>query len=85
MDYAIDYSKAKNELKKANAKRVLVQLPDGLKKDYKEIYENLKGDYFIYFWAGSCFGACDIPIYVKDFGFDIIVHFGHEKFIKEVF
>jgi 2-(3-amino-3-carboxypropyl)histidine synthase len=82
MDYEIDYEKIRQELKKGNAKRVLIQLPDGLKKDYARIEKNLKGDYELFFWLGSCFGACDIPSYVKDFGFDFIVHFGHTEFIK---
>jgi len=83
MDYDIDYEKIIKELKSSKAKRVLVQLPDGLKKDYAEIEKRLKGEYALYFWLGSCFGACDIPSYVKDLGFDFIVHFGHNEFIKE--
>lgn len=83
MDYEINYEKIKKELKNCNAKRVLVQLPDGLKKDYAVIESNLKGDYELFFWLGSCYGACDMPTYVKDFGFDYIVHFGHVEFVKE--
>jgi 2-(3-amino-3-carboxypropyl)histidine synthase len=82
MDYEIDYKNIKDELKKSNAKRVLIQLPDGLKKDYAQIEKNLRGDYELFFWLGSCFGACDIPKYVETFGFDFIVHFGHMEFIK---
>ena len=50
MGYLIDYERIKNELSQARAKRVLVQLPDGLKKDYKIIEEKLAGDYELYFW-----------------------------------
>ena len=83
MDYEINYDKIKKELGKNKAKRVLIQLPDGLKKDYVVIESNLKGDYELFFWLGSCYGACDMPTYVKDLGFDYIVHFGHLEFNKE--
>ena len=83
MDYEIDYENIKKELKKGNAKRVLVQLPDGLKADYAKIEKELSGNYEIFLWMGSCFGACDIPTYVKDLGFDAIIHFGHLEFVKE--
>jgi len=84
MDYLIDYEKIKKELAKSKAKRVLVQLPDGLKKDYEAIGRGLAGNYELYFWLGTCFGACDIPLFAKDYGFDFLVHFGHKDFIKEV-
>jgi 2-(3-amino-3-carboxypropyl)histidine synthase len=83
MDYFIDYERIKKEIVKSKAKRVLVQLPDGLKKDYQMIEKGLSGDYELYFWLGTCFGACDIPVFAKDYGFDFIVHLGHEEFVKE--
>lgn len=83
MGYLIDYERIKKELAKSKAKRVLVQLPDGLKKDYEAIEKGLEGDYELYFWLGTCFGACDIPFFAKDYGFDFLVHLGHKEFIKE--
>ena len=84
MDYLIDYKRIKESIKKNNAKNVLLQLPDGLKQDFKEICKNIESkDYELFLWMGSCFGACDIPVYVDKMGIDMIVHFGHEKFVKE--
>ena len=31
----------------------------------------------IIFWAGSCFGACDIPVGLEKLGVDMIIQFGH--------
>lgn len=59
--------------------RILIQLPDGLKPKAKEIQETVKKKFprvKITFWAGSCYGACDIP---KVEGFDLLVQFGHSE------
>ncbi|MBN1923243.1 MAG: hypothetical protein JW791_00605 [Nanoarchaeota archaeon] len=79
MEYEIDYKGLKQKIKKSKAKNVLVQLPDGLKQDYEVICEGLKGDYNLFFWAGSCFGACDIPLFTETSGIDLIIHLGHER------
>ena len=34
----------------------------------------------LYIWAGSNFGACDVPIQLKDMDFDLVVNFGHTMF-----
>jgi 2-(3-amino-3-carboxypropyl)histidine synthase len=80
MKYEINYEKIKNKIKDAKAKNVLIQLPDGLKPDYKRIVKELEGDYNLFLWAASCFGACDIPIFTEKSGIDLIIHFGHEEF-----
>ena len=82
MEYSINFGKLKNDIKKQKASNVLIQLPDGLKKDYQSIIKNLQGDYNLFIWGGSCFGACDIPYFTKDCGIDMIIHFGHEIFEK---
>jgi diphthamide biosynthesis enzyme Dph1/Dph2-like protein len=73
----------------ANAK-VCLQLPDGLKLYADEIADELnqklaakdkKAQIFI--WAGSNFGACDIPVQLKDSDFDLVVNFGHCVFRKK--
>ena len=75
-DYELD--KVIDRINRTRAKKVLVQLPDGLKIDATEvadeIEEKTKAEVFI--WAGSCFGGCDVPD-VK--GFDLLVQFGHTK------
>ena len=74
MDYDLELNKLKEIVK--GKKKVLIQLPDGLKPYAKDIVDSIESDVFI--WAGSCFGACDIPN-VK--GFDLIIQFGHGRLI----
>ncbi|MFW6285974.1 MAG: diphthamide synthesis protein [Nanoarchaeota archaeon] len=66
-------------------KFVLLQFPDGLKQFSKqivdELYSKTKAEYFIYY--GTCYGGCDIPIFLKDLGFDLCVQWGHTNFIKK--
>ncbi|MCX8147343.1 MAG: diphthamide synthesis protein [Candidatus Woesearchaeota archaeon] len=84
--YNLDLEKAASEIKKAGAKKVCIQLPDGLKPKAKEIAdflkEKTKAEIFI--WLGSCFGACDIPNFSsmsKKDRPDILIQWGHSKFI----
>jgi len=67
----------------SKAKTVLIQLPDGLKPKAKEIREYLKKNIDkntrLLFWAGSCFGACDIPVQAEKLGVDLIIQFGHSE------
>jgi diphthamide biosynthesis enzyme Dph1/Dph2-like protein len=81
MMYSFDLDGAVEEIKENNPKKVLLHLPDGLKPRAKEIQDYLKSkvDSEILIWAGSCFGACDLPVESKNIGIDLIIHFGHTK------
>lgn len=75
----LELEKLYSTLKESKAKTVLIQLPDGLKPKAKEIQEEVKKKFpsvKLTFWAGSCYGACDVPN-VK--GFDLLVQFGHSE------
>jgi 2-(3-amino-3-carboxypropyl)histidine synthase len=81
LEYDLELAKAVKEIKKQRAKRVLIQLPDGLKQYATQIQTELEGElkgkaeFFI--WLGSCYGACDIPIETEKLGIDLIIQFGH--------
>ena len=81
--YKVDIEPIAAEIKKQKAKRVLLHLPDGLRPKADKIQTELKSklgkDVDIYLWAGSCYGACDLPIESKNAGVDMIVHFGHTR------
>ena len=79
--YEFDLKSVIKEIKKQNAKRVLLHLPDGIKPRAEEIQEEIKKnvDVEVFIWAGSCYGACDLPMESKSVGVDLIVHFGHTK------
>lgn len=66
-------------LKKHSPKRVLLQAPEGLKTEVREMAETIeKRGAQVVIWADPCFGACDIPCSAAEaLGCDLIVHVGH--------
>tara|TARA_Y100000310_G_scaffold332220_2_gene407415 strand:- start:175 stop:429 length:255 start_codon:yes stop_codon:yes gene_type:complete len=70
------------EIRKKRAKFICVQLPDGLKPKASMIQEELEGKTKadIIIWAGSCFGACDVPLGLDKLGVDLLVQWGHSEF-----
>jgi 2-(3-amino-3-carboxypropyl)histidine synthase len=83
MAYDLELSNALNEIRKHKAKTVCIQLPDGLKPRAKEIVDFLetKTKAKILIWAGSCYGACDIPDLSKQ-KVDLLIQWGHSVFRK---
>ena len=83
MSYDLELNKAVKEIKSSNAKLVCIQLPDGLKPKASEIKEKIeketKADVVI--WLGSCFGACDIPQDLEKLKIDLLIQWGHSKFM----
>ncbi|BBL45881.1 diphthamide biosynthesis protein [Nanobdella aerobiophila] len=85
MEIDLDLDNIENLIKENKYKKILLQLPDGLKPYSNIIYNRLKEkfkDKELFIWFGTDFGGCDIPIYMDKFGFDLIIHFGHSKFYK---
>jgi diphthamide biosynthesis enzyme Dph1/Dph2-like protein len=84
MEYELELNRAATEIKKQNAKVVCIQLPDGLKPEAESIVLELEKqtDARIITWLGSCFGACDVPLQVKDLGVDLLIQFGHSEWKK---
>lgn len=76
MIYDLELNKLPEIIK--GKKKVLIQLPDGLKPQAEQIVTFLekKTESEIFVWSGSCFGACDIP---NVRGFDLIIQFGHSR------
>ena len=90
IDYDLELPKIVNEIKlletvKKKTAKVCLQFPDGLKANSTEIVAELETELpateFVV-WAGSNFGGCDYPWYLKDLGFDLLVNFGHATFRK---
>lgn len=86
MDYDLELDKVAAEIRKLKGEspKVCLQLPDGLKlyaaEIVDELYKKLKDNSSkiqLYIWAGSNFGACDVPIQLKGLDFDLVVNFGH--------
>ena len=88
----LDLDRAVAKIKKLKAKKgtllksvhgkkfkVLLQFPDGLKPKATSVDEYLEKETGCkcFIWAGSCYGACDVPSVE---GFDLLLQFGHNKF-----
>ena len=90
MRFNIELDKTIEEIKNAEAKKVCIQLPDGLKPQAKEIADAIeaKTKATVIIWGGSCFGACDLPLEVERMGVDLLIQWGHSKWkygnIKEI-
>jgi len=81
MNYDLEIDKAVKQINKEKAKLVCLQLPDGLKPRAKEIQDKLEKETRakIIIWAGSCFGACDIPVHLEKLGVDLLIQWGHSE------
>ena len=73
-NYDFEIGKINEIVEKLKPKSILLQFPDGLKPVATKIADKINSDVFI--WAGSCFGACDIP----NADFDLLIQFGHTEF-----
>ena len=78
--YDLELERVIREIKKIKAKKVCIQLPDGLKDKAVEIVnfieKNTSAECLI--WLETCYGACDIP-QLKNV--DLLIQFGHSNFL----
>lgn len=83
-NYDLELNKAVEEIKKANAKLVCIQLPDGLKPKAGEIQEYIERhtNASVVIWLGSCWGGCDVPLSVEKLGVDLLIQWGHSEYIR---
>jgi 2-(3-amino-3-carboxypropyl)histidine synthase len=75
--YDFEIERINREIKKRKAKRVLIQLPEGLKGRFLEIADRLNAECVLS--GDPCFGACDIQTYPET---DLTIHFGHSKMLE---
>ncbi|MFA6072677.1 MAG: diphthamide synthesis protein [Candidatus Woesearchaeota archaeon] len=82
-EYDLEMEKVISEITKNNSKIVLLHLPDGLKPKAGEIQKEIqkKTNALVLIWAGSNFGACDLPVDTERIGVDLIIHFGHSAWV----
>ncbi len=82
--FDFEEERLKQEIAKLGAKRVLLQLPEGLKPQAPRLAEIVeKAGALAIISADPCYGACDIAAEeAESLGADLVVHFGHSKFLK---
>lgn len=83
--YDLEIQRIVDAIKAKEYKKVCLQLPDGLKLRAKEVSDSITKDTDakVLIWAGSNFGACDLPIEVRRLGVDLFVHFGHSEWVYD--
>jgi 2-(3-amino-3-carboxypropyl)histidine synthase len=81
--YKLELDRAADAIAREKAKRVCIQLPDGLKPEAARIADELqaKTGAEVIIWAGSCYGACDLPLEVERLGVDMLIAFGHTQWV----
>jgi 2-(3-amino-3-carboxypropyl)histidine synthase len=83
-DFDFEEERIKQEIAKLGAKRVLLQLPEGLKPEGPSLAKIIeKTGALPIISADPCYGACDLATAEAErLGIDLIVHFGHAKLMK---
>ncbi len=84
-NYDPELQKAIAKIKEVEAKRVCIQLPDGMKPLAGEIKDKICNETGseVLIWLGSNFGACDIPLGLKRMEIDLLISWGHNRFVKK--
>lgn len=82
--FDFEEERIKQEITKLAAKRVLLQMPEGLKQDGPHLAKIIEKTGAIpIILADPCYGACDLATAeAESLGIDLIVHFGHSKLVK---
>lgn len=82
--YDFEEERVKQEILRLNAKRVLIQLPEGLKPEALRIVKTIeKLEALPIVSADPCYGACDLATAeAESLGTDLVIHYGHSKLFK---
>ena len=83
-NFDFEEERVKEEILKLGAKRVLIQLPEGLKPEAPYLAKIIeKFGALPVVSADPCYGACDLATEeAESLGIDLIVHYGHSKLVK---
>ncbi len=82
--FDFEEERIKQEMAKLGAKRVLIQLPEGLKSEGPRLAKIVeKAGALPIISADPCYGACDLATAeAESLGADLIIHYGHAKLLK---
>ncbi|MFQ5758204.1 MAG: diphthamide biosynthesis enzyme Dph2 [Candidatus Bathyarchaeia archaeon] len=81
----LEEKRLKEEIKKRQAKRVLIQLPEGLKPEAPRLASIAEeAGAVIIVSADPCYGACDLALReAESLGVDLLIHYGHTAKTKQ--
>ena len=82
--FDFEEERIRQEIVRIGAKRVLIQLPEGLKPESPRLAKIVeKAGALPIISADPCYGACDLAIDAAEaLDVDLIVHYGHSKQVK---
>jgi len=82
--FDFEEERIKQEITRLEAKRVLIQLPEGLKPEGPRLARVVeKTGALPIVSADPCYGACDLPTAeAESLGVDLVIHYGHAKLLK---
>jgi 2-(3-amino-3-carboxypropyl)histidine synthase len=82
--FDFEEERIKQEIAKLGAKRVLLQLPEGLKPEGPRLAKIIEKTGAVpIISADPCYGACDLATAEAErLGIDLIIHFGHAKLVR---
>lgn len=82
--YDFEIERIVNEIREGGYKRVLIQLPDGLKIYSKHIFDEIKrrvDNVEIAFSGDSAWGSCVLAdLEAERYGYELLVHIGHVEY-----
>ena len=84
--FDLEEDRVKREIVQRKARRVLIQLPEGLRGQLFKIVETVESTGAEAFVSGDpCYGACDLPLEeAGKLNVDLIIHYGHTELLSEV-
>jgi len=82
--FDLEEERVKQEILRLGAKRVLIQLPEGLKPEAPRLAITIEEAGAIpIISADPCYGACDLATAeAEGLGVDLIIHYGHSKLLR---
>lgn len=86
ISFDLEENRLIEEVKKLEAKRILIQLPNGLKSKgtyLSKLIEEQTGA-IVFISSKPCYGGCDLPVCTaKAVKADLVVHYGHAPFTTQ--
>lgn len=79
--FDLEFDRVREEIRRRGARRVLVQLPEGLKPEAPKIASIIEeAGATAVISADPCYGACDLAIQEAEvLSADLIIHYGHSE------
>ncbi len=85
LGFDFEITRIQTEIRKLDAKRVVLQMPQGLKPEATKIAQAIEAQGAVAIISSDpCYGACDIAAAdAEALGADLVVHFGHSKMVAD--